>query len=124
MKNITIATALALSSSLALAAPHDYQVQVGSSELDPSIWEGPELPVRAFKPDLRPTYYEQLSAALDPPFTRVGSIEPTGPTRISLYEMQRGSPEATAYGDYYEQFPADTDWGKVAQEFKQAQGDV
>ena len=49
-----------------------------------------------------------------------GEIVESGPSRISLYEVQRGSPEATAYRDYYERYPADTDWGAVAREFRES----
>ena len=40
MKHVTIAALIVLSAGAASAAPFGYQQQVGSSELDPSIWEG------------------------------------------------------------------------------------
>ncbi|MGB5201448.1 MAG: hypothetical protein WBN68_18975 [Sedimenticolaceae bacterium] len=119
MKNIAIATAIALSSGVAFAAPHNYQLQVGSSELDPSIWEGPELVVKDFEPskfkDSLAAVYELSDLDEGQPFPFVGTIVPSGPTRISLYEAYRDTPEGTAYRDYYERFPADTNWSAVAE---------
>lgn len=122
MNKIAIATAIALSSSVALAEPHDYQLQVGSSELDPSIWDGPghvSQPQRGrdFKPSLT-AFYETVDVEGSAEFAYVGNVQKSGPSRISLYEAQRGSPEATAYHDYYERFPADTDWAAVAKNWK------
>jgi hypothetical protein len=50
-----------------------------------------------------------------------GRIVESGPSRISLYEIQRDSPEGIAYSDYHERFPVDTDWEAVAREFHQGQ---
>jgi hypothetical protein len=47
-----------------------------------------------------------------------GTVVPSGLTRISLYEIQRGSPEGIAYRDYHERYPADTDWDRLAREFR------
>lgn len=122
MKNIAIATAIILSSSVALAEPHGYQLQVGSSELDPSIWDGPGHAPQPrtgqhFEPSLT-AFYEEVDVEGSAAFAYVGSVEKSGPSRISLYEAQRGSPEATAYQDYYDRFPADTDWAAVADNWK------
>ena len=128
MKHLTIATAIALSSSLAVAAPHGFQAQIGSSELDPSIWEGPELPVRSFEPSsTKPSLvalYESVDVDGSLPFHHVGTIEPSGPSRISLYEVYRGTSEGTAYQDYYARFPAETDWHAVAENWKADPGGV
>jgi hypothetical protein len=43
MKYTTIAAVILLSTGAVSAAPFGYQQQVGSSELDPSIWEGPAV---------------------------------------------------------------------------------
>ena len=122
MKNIAIATAIVLSSSIAVAEPHGYQLQVGSSELDPSIWDGPGQVSQPksgsdFKPSLT-AFYETVDVEGSADFAFTGTVEESGPSRISLYEVQRGSPEGTAYRDYYEQFPADTDWSAVAENRK------
>jgi hypothetical protein len=39
-----------------------------------------------------------------------GDIVRSGPTRISLYEVFRDSPEGTAYRSYHERYAADHDW--------------
>ncbi len=128
MKYTLFASAIALSCSFAIAEPHGYQLQVGSSELDPSIWEGPELafePVKArSRKDSRSDWFETANVDGDRSFHFVGTIVPSGPTRISLYEAYRGSPEGTAYRDYYERFPADTDWSAIADAHKPRDGDV
>ena len=122
MKNIAIATAIVLSSSVAFAAPHDYQLQVGSSELDPSISEGPEIVVKNFEPsqfkDSLAAVYELADLDGRQPFPFVGTIVPSGPTRISLYEAYRDTSEGTAYRDYYDRFPTDTDRSAVAENWK------
>ena len=122
MKNIAIATAIILSSSVALAEPHGYQLQVGSSELDPSIWDGPgHAPEPQSGPDFKPSLvsvYEEFNLDGSAPFSRESEVKKSGPSRISLYEAQRGSPEAMAYQDYYDRFPADTDWAAVADNWK------
>ena len=122
MKQITITALIALSSSLAVAAPHEFQVQIGSSELDPSIWEGPEPVTTSFKPShFTPSLialYESVDIDGSKPFPFKGAVEKSGPTRISLYEVYRDTPEGTAYQDYYERFPADTDWAAVARNWE------
>lgn len=122
MNNIALATAIILSSSVALAEPHDYQLQIGSSELDSSIWDGPgHAPQPQAGPDFTPSLialYEEADVDGIAPFAFVGTIEKSGPSRISLYEVQRGSPEATGYQDYYDRFPADTNWAEVAENSK------
>lgn len=128
MKNIAIVTAIALSSSIAIAEPHAYQQQVGSSELDPSISEGPgSITKREGSSDFTPSlivFYENVDVDGSAEFAFVGNIEESGPSRISLYEMQRGSPEGTANRDYYERFPAGTDWSAVAENRKVDPGNV
>ena len=47
-------------------------------------------------------------------------IVKSGPIRISLYEVQRDSSEASANRGYYDRFPADTDWAAVAREYHEA----
>ena len=47
-----------------------------------------------------------------------GEIIESGPSRISLYEIVRDSPEGIAYRDYHERYPVDTDWAQVARDFR------
>lgn len=122
MKYAHIFAAVMLASGLANAAPHDYQRQVGSSELDPSIWEGPGQPPAArpampFKSSIE-FVYEWVDADGRKPLPFVGNIVPSGPMRISLYEAFRDSPEGTAYADYFERYPADVDWDLVQQQWQ------
>ena len=50
-----------------------------------------------------------------------GEIMESGPSRISLYEVVRDSPEGIAYRDYHERFAADTDWAQVARDYRAGQ---
>ena len=128
MKHFALMNAIALSCGVAVAAPHDYQLQIGSSELDPGIWDGPETTwqsvERSRRVDSRTALYRSADVDGDQPFHFVGRIVPSGPTRISLYEVHRGSPEGTAYRDYFDRFPADTDWEAIAESRKAGDGDV
>lgn len=47
-------------------------------------------------------------------------IVKSGPIRISLYEVPRGSSEASANRGYYDRFPADTDGASAARECHEA----
>jgi hypothetical protein len=67
MKKIMTATALILAAGLAQAAPFDFQRDIGSQELDPSLGA--------------------VQVAQPQPSTRDVSI--------ALYEVYRGTPEAT-----------------------------
>ena len=128
MKHFDLVSAITLFCGAVLAAPHDYQLQIGSAELDPSIWEGPATTWQAVEPsrsaDSRSVLYESANVDGDQPFVFVGRIIPSGPTRISLYEVYRGSPEGTAYRDYFERFPADTDRAAIAGSRKAGDSDV
>lgn len=66
-----------------------------------------------------------LAANLDgiAPNPFAGTIVPSGPSRISLYEIQRGSPEGSAYRDYHERYAAGTDRERIAGEFRVQQVD-
>ena len=47
-----------------------------------------------------------------------GEIMESGPSRISLYEVVRDSPEGIAYSDYHERYSVDTNWAQVARDFR------
>jgi len=108
-KATTLALLFGLAAGGAYAAPHGFQQQIGASELDPSIWEGGKITVNApTARDFTPSVYSlYLSANVDgiAPLDFQGEIEASGPTRISLYEVYRGTAEGTGYASYYEQFP-------------------
>jgi hypothetical protein len=128
MKRIITATLISLAAGFAAAAPHGFQSQIGASELDPSIWEGPTLAARpfassSFTPSVT-SLYRNANVDGIAPSAYQGSIVPSGPTRISLYEVYRGTAEGTGHADYYERFPADLDWAAIARERRERQGNV
>ncbi len=124
MKHLAIAGIFAIASSAAIAEPFDYQKQWGGPELNP--YHGTEnlsfAPVveRAGRSSLTAW---MLGANVDGVALNEfeGRIVKSGPTRISLYEFVRDSPEGIAYRDYHERFPADTDWDAVAREYRERQ---
>ena len=126
MKKEIVAGVLLVASGVVGAAPFEYQKQIGSSELDPSIWEGGAMTFSAVLPSSTKSSLEVLyvtnniNGAGEFPFN--GEVVPSGPSRISLYEVQRGSPEATGYRDYYERFPVGTDWARIAREWRKDRG--
>jgi hypothetical protein len=81
MKHLPIAALIALSTSAAFAAPFSYQQQVGSSELDPSIWDAPALTAQPFTvSNLIPsvfTSYWGVDIDGSPEFAYVGEIVPS-----------------------------------------------
>ena len=117
MKRTLIATLLATTASVSFAnSPFDFQKQFGSEEYVHG-YDAADLvfaPVIAsdFTPSLDET---MLSANVDSiaPNEFVGEIVESGPTRISLYEVHRDSPEGIAYSGYHERFPADTNWNAL-----------
>lgn len=127
MKHYIIAS-LIMSSQIAMAQPFDFQKAVGSSELDPAIWDGPgEVVKRGAPSDFKPSIvavYELTNLDGRQPFAHVGDIKPSGPTRISLYEAYREIGAGDPYADYYAQFPDDSNEDAVAEKSEQRDGDV
>lgn len=121
MKSTLSTLVLVLAAGTAAAQPFDFQRQFGSTEYvyDADTRHMTFAPVQpsGIVPSLHAV---MLAADVDgiAPYHHVGDIVPSGPTRISLYEVQRGSPEAAAYADYYARYPADTDWDRLAREFR------
>lgn len=122
MKQLFITGVLAIATSAALAQPFEFQRQFGSTEYVP----GADTEHLTFAPVVASGQVPSLTALMlasnvdgIAPNHFEGTIIKTGPTRISLYEVQRGSPEATAYRDYYAQHPADTDWAAVARAYRE-----
>jgi hypothetical protein len=102
-------------------APFDFQLQFGSEE----YVHGTDAAAMTFAPvtgtdtlSSRDSLY--LAANVDgiAPDDFTGVIEPYGPSRISLWEVQRDSPEGIAYRQYHEQYPVGTDWDRVAREWR------
>ncbi|MCB1924090.1 MAG: hypothetical protein KDJ27_10160 [Gammaproteobacteria bacterium] len=122
MKQLFIAGVLAIATSAAAAQPFEFQRQFGSTEY---VYDADTAHL-TFAPVVPSGKAPSLTALMlasnvdgIAPHRFEGSIVKTGPTRISLYEVQRGSPEATAYQDYYAQYPADTDWAAVARAYRE-----
>ena len=91
MKNVTIAALIVLSAGAASAAPFSYQQQVGSSELDPGIWDGPALTAQPFvASNLNPSefaLYESVDIEGSAQFAYAGQITPSVGSDTSNYEQ-------------------------------------
>jgi len=123
MKNLIIAGVFAASSVAAVAEPFDFQKQFGGPENN-IYWEGTEG--MTFAPVVESGKVPSLTAWMQNANVDgialndfEGTIIESGPSRISLYEIQRDSPEGIAYSDYHERYPDDTDWARVARDFRQ-----
>ena len=126
MKQLFIAGVLAVTTTAAVAQPFEFQRQFGSTEY---VYDADtaHLTFAPVAPSGRVPSLTALMLASNvdgiAPNRFDGIIVTSGPTRISLYEVQRGSPEATAYQDYYAQYPADTDWAAVARAHREQSRD-
>jgi hypothetical protein len=126
MKKLLVAALLAGTTGIAAGASFDFQRQVGSTEYVPG-YDTAGMRFSHAGRSIGTASLDQLmlSANVDGiagnEFT--GTIEKSGPTRISLYEVMRGSPEATANHGYYTRFPADTDWSRIALEYREGARD-
>lgn len=125
MKRSIIAALFTLAAGTAAAnSPFDFQLQFGSEE----YVHGADAAHISFAPVQRsnpgPTDFAWL---LDANVDGIamndfeGTIVKSGPSRISLYEVHRDSPEGIAYSDYHERYPAETDWDRVAREYRESQ---
>lgn len=117
MKHLFISGLFAISTGAAVAQPFDFQRQFGSTE----YVAGADTEHLVFAPvddsGMTPSLIALMQGSnVDgiTPNRFEGPIIETGPTRISLYEVQRGSPEATANRGYYDRYPVGTDWAAVA----------
>lgn len=124
MKKLIIAGILAVSTTAAVAQPFEFQERIGSQEYD--LYS--DTRGMSFAPVAktgRGSSYEALiqSASVDSIAFHdfKGEIIESGPTRISLYEVLRGSSEGIAYQDYHERYPENTDWDAVASDYRQQQ---
>ena len=127
MKRSIIAALLTVTAGSALANnPFDFQRQFGSEE----YVHGADAAHMTFSPVERSDFVPSgfawtLNANVDGIAMNDfrGTIIKSGPSRISLYEVYRGSSEGTAYRDYHERYPADTDWDRIAREYRKSQMD-
>ena len=124
MKRTITAILVAMAAGTAAAQSFDFQLQFGSEEYVP----GHDAAHMTFAPVERSPIEPSVFAvyresnvdgiALN---QYSGEIVKSGPSRISLYEVMRDSPEGVAYSDYHARYPADTDWDRVAREYRDSQ---
>lgn len=122
MKHLIVAGIFAIASTASVAEPFAFQKQIGGPEYD--FYE--DTRHMHFAPVTERAGTSSLTAWMVganvdgiAPNDFKGQIVKSGPTRISLYEFVRGSPEGIAYRDYHARFPADTDWDAVAREYRE-----
>lgn len=124
MKKTLTTLMFALAAGTAAAQPFAYQSQIGSEEYVPG-YDARHMTFAAVEQGDRISAYDRWVAGANvdgiAPNAFVGTIVKSGPTPISLYEIQRDSPEATGNALYYAQFPAGTDWDRVAVEYRMNQ---
>lgn len=121
MKHLIITGILAVSTSVVSAQTFDFQRQFSSTEYDYTVGtEGMSFATVTPSGHVSSLAVLMLSANVDgiAPNDFRGSIVKSGPSRVSLYEIQRGSPEGIAYRAYHERYAPDTDWDAVAREFR------
>jgi hypothetical protein len=91
MKQFTIAALIVLSSGAASAESFGFQQQIGSSELDPGIWEGAAVTVQPFTAsNLNPSEFalyenEDIEGSTD--FAYTGHRVPSAVSATSGYEQ-------------------------------------
>ena len=116
MKTLIIAGLMA-ATTVVSAQPFEFQKRFGSTEYD-HFADTRQMQFADVTPSGRVSSLERvmLAANVDSiaPNRFEGEIVTSGPTRISLYEVQRDSPEGIAYRDYHERYPIGTDWQAIA----------
>ena len=124
MKALILAGAFAVTSTAAIAGSSDFLSHIGGPEYDFNYGTHG----MAFAPVEESGQISSLNRIIQESNVDgiawnnfEGEIIEYGPSRISLYEVMRDSPEGIAYRDYHERFPADTDWAQVARDFRQKQ---
>lgn len=120
MKRSIAAILITLAAGTAAAGnAHDFERQFGSEEYvhsyDAQGMTFAQVTPSNFVPSIEAILLDANVEGIAPNDFH-GTIVKSGPTRISLYEVQRGSPEASGYEGYYAKFSADTDWDLVARE--------
>ena len=115
MKKTLIAALLVTSTSAFANNPFEFQQRFGSEEYvhgyDAAGIEFAPVVGSDFTPSLNRLVVEaNVDGIADNAFE--GEIVKSGPSRISLYEIHRDSPEGIAYSDYHERYAADHDWSQ------------
>ena len=122
MKNIILATAIALAAGIVCAKPFEFEKTWRSPDLDPSL----DNPTLEFPPVERPgpavTSVDHIYCGnpdgMGDEHHWIGVFIPSAPFAISLYEIYRDNPDGGGYDSYYERYPADTDWDRLAREHR------
>lgn len=127
MKRLFIASLLTLAAGTAAAnQPFEFQRQIGAEEYVHG-YDARHLAFPAVTGTTLPASLETAVLAADvdgvAAFGRATDIQPSGPGRISLWEIQRGSSEGIAYRQYHERYPVDTDWDAVKRDFQTLSAD-
>ena len=121
MKTVILAGIFAVASTAATAGSSDFLSNIGGPEYDFSYGAEGVTFVQVEKND-RVSSLNRLMAESDVDAIAWndfrGTIDTWGPSRISLYEVVRNSPEGLSYSDYHQRFAADTDWDQVAREYR------
>lgn len=122
MKTLLFAGVLAVATTTAIAQPFEFQKRIGGPEYDfyadtEGMVFAPVTPSGKRSSLMTWMYAANVDGIALNDFK--GEIVKSGPTRISLYEVMRDSPEGTANRDYYARFPAGTDWEAVAREYRE-----
>ena len=115
MKKTLIAALLVTSTSAFANNPFEFQHRLGSEEYvhgyDAAGLEFAPIVGSDFTPSLNRLMVEaNVDGIAGNAFE--GEIVKSGPSRISLYEVHRDSPEGIAYSDYHERYAADHDWSQ------------
>lgn len=120
MKHLIIAGLMA-TSTIVLAQPFEFETRIGSTEYDPFA-DTAHLVFDVVDGGTQVSSLERwmIDANVDgvAPNDFQGEIVKSGPSRISLYEIFRDSPEGTAYRDYHERYPVSTDWDSIARDYR------
>jgi hypothetical protein len=124
MKHLIIASMLTLSAAAAVAQPFEFQLRTGGPEHN--FYEGTEgMHFAPVVPTGGMTGYQAWIEGANVDGIALnnfrGEIIESGPSRISLYEVHRDSPEGVAYRDYHDRYPADTDWDAVRRDYRMQQ---
>ena len=121
MKTLITAGLFAITSTTAMAGSSDFLSHIGGPEYDFNYGTEGMAFAPVAKSDAVPSLTRLVTESNVDGIAWndfQGEIITSGPSRISLYEVVRGSPEGLSYRDYHERFPVDTDWAQVARDYQ------
>ena len=112
MKALIIAGVFAISSTTAIAGSSNFLSHIGGPEYNFAYGSESMTFVPAEKSDAVPSVTRLIIESNVDGIAKndfQGEITPAGPSRISLYEVVRGSPEGLSYSGYHQRFAAESD---------------